>query len=104
MSELKMIIVPSETETRLQAKDASGRLKLHGTLPTAAEHTLALPRLLSAIGSFLPVRAALVVPSRAPSYATRLYPDWWLVDGGGDGYELQIIGSARRERREWWGR
>lgn len=103
MRELKMIIVPSETETQLWGRNANGSIRFRGTLPTQAEHTHALPRLLTALGSFLPVRAALVVPAREPSCATTLYHAWF-SDVGGDGYELQIIGSARRERREWWGR
>jgi len=103
MRELKMIIVPSETETRVWARDASRTLKLRATLPAEPEHTHALPRLLEGIGSFLPVRAALVVPARVPSSATKLYPGWF-SDAGGDGYELQIIRSARREHHEWWGR
>jgi hypothetical protein len=103
MRELKMIIVPSETETRVWARNASRTITLRATLPPDPEHTHALPRFLVGIGSFLPVRAALVVPARVPSSATRLYPDWF-HDAGGDGYELQIIGSARRERHEWWGR
>lgn len=103
MRELKMIIVPSETETRVWARDASGSLTLRATLPADPPHTHAVPRLLEGLGSFLPVRAALVVPARVPSSATRLYPGWF-CDVGGDGYELQIIGSTRRERREWWGR
>src|SRR4051812_30790741 len=92
MRELKMIIVPSETETRVWARDASRTITMRATLPTDPAHTHALPRLLMGIGSFLPVRAALVVPARVPSSATRLYPGWF-SDVGGDGYELQIIGG-----------
>ena len=103
MRELKMIIVPSETATRVWARDVMGAVKLHATLPAEPTHPAALPRLLEGLGSFLPVRAALVVPSRVPSCATRLYPDWW-IDVGGDGYDLQVIAGSRRERREWWGR
>ena len=103
MRELKMIIVPSQTETRLWARDASRATRLRATLPPEPEHALALPRLLEALASFLPVRAALVVPARVPSSATRLYPGWF-ADAGGAGYDLQIIDGARRERREWWGR
>ena len=103
MHELKMIIVPSETETRVWGYDATRTAKIRATLPAEPSHPAALPRLLEAVGSFLPVRAALVVPSRAPSCATRLYHGWW-VDVGGAGYELQIIDGSRRERLEWWGR
>lgn len=103
MRELRMIIVPSETGTRMWARDASHATKLRATLPLEPAHAHALPRLLEAIGSFLPVHAALVVPARVPSSATRLYPGWF-ADAGGAGYDLQIIGSARRELREWWGR
>lgn len=101
MRELKLIILPSETETRLWARDASRTFKVRATLPAQPEHAQALPRLLVGLGSFLPVRAALVVPAREPSSVTRLYPGWF-GDAGGDRYELQVIGSARRERHEWW--
>lgn len=103
MSELKMMIVPSETETKVWARDATRTLKIHATLPTEPLHPAALPRLLQAVGSFVPVRAALVVPSRAPSCATKLYREWW-VDVGGAGYDLQVIAGSKRERLEWWGR
>ncbi len=103
MRDLKMIIVPSETETRLWARDANHATKLRATLPAQPDHAQALPRLLEALGSFLPLRAALVVPAREPSSATRLYPAWF-ADVGGARYEFQVIGSARREHREWWGR
>jgi hypothetical protein len=103
MSELKMIIVPSETGTKVWGRNATRTLKLHATLPAEPIHPAALPRLLEAVGSFLPVRAALVVPSRVPSCATKLYPEWW-VDVGGGSYELQVIAGSKRERLEWWGR
>jgi hypothetical protein len=102
MRELKMVIVPSETETRVWGRNASRTVKLRATLPAEPTHAHALPRLLEALGSFLPVHAAFVVPGREPSSATRLYPAWF-ADVGGDGYELQVIGSAKREHREWWG-
>ena len=101
MRELSMIIVPSETETRLWARDAYLKTRLRATLPTQPDHAQALPRLLDAIGSFIPLRAALVVPAREPSSATKLYPAWF-ADVGGARYELQVIGSARRELRKWW--
>ena len=103
MSELKMMIVPSETETKVWGQDATRRLKIHATLPTEPLHPAALPRLLQALGCFVPVRAALVVPSRVPSCATKLYREWW-VDVGGAGYDLQVIAGSKRERLEWWGR
>jgi hypothetical protein len=103
MSELKMIIVPSETETKVWGRDATRKVKVHARLPAEPIDPAALPRLLGAIGSFLPVRAALVVPSRVPSCATRLYPGWW-IDVGGAEYDLQVIAGGKRERLEWWGR
>jgi hypothetical protein len=103
MRELRMIIVPSETETRLWGRDAMHTMKLRATLPAEPWHAMAIPRLLEALGSFVPLRAALVVPARQPSSATRLYPAWF-ADAGGESYDLQIIGSTRRERLEWWGR
>lgn len=103
MNELKMMISPSPTETKVWARDAEGAMVVRAILPTTPQHTHALPRLLMGLGSFVPVRAALVVPARAPLSATKLYPGWF-TDAGGDGYELQIIGSTRREHREWWGR
>lgn len=102
MRELKMIIEPSTTETVLWARDAQYTTRLRAKLPPPS-HAKALPHLLEALGRFAPVRAALVVPALEPSSATRLYPAWF-ADLGGDGYDLQIIGDTRRERREWWGR
>jgi hypothetical protein len=32
--------------------------------------------LLDALGRFVPVRAALVVDAKEPSFATKVYPDW----------------------------
>jgi len=49
-------------------------------------------------GRFVPVRAALVVDARQPSFATRLYPDWW-IDGGGDHYLLELAARERRRGR-----
>ena len=103
MGELKVIIVPSETETRLLGRDGNFATKLRATLPSEPAHPQALPMLLKALGCFHRVHAALVVPSEAPSSATRLYPGWF-GDIGGGLYELQVIGGSRRERREWWGR
>jgi hypothetical protein len=104
MHALKLIIDPSETETRLLARDAeTSAICLRATLPTRALHPLALPSLLVGLASFLPIHAALVVPARAHSCATKLYPSWF-SDVGGRGYELQIIGETRRERAAWWRR
>ena len=104
MRALKMIIVPTESETRLLARNAeSSKIWLRATLPTEANNPRAVPNLLTSLAGFLPIRAALVVPARTPSCVTRLYPDWF-HDVGGDGYDLQVIGGTRRERREWWGR
>lgn len=103
MHELRMIIVPSETTTRLLARDATGATRLRATLPARPWRAKAIPHLLEALGSFLPVRAALVVASRETSSATSLYPGWF-ADVGGIGYELSVIGNARRERHEWWNR
>ena len=104
MRALKMIIVPTESETRLLGRNAENSGSwLRATLPTEVSDPRAVPRLLTSLAGFLPVHAALVVPARTPSCATRLYPDWF-CDVGGDGYELQVIGGTRRERREWWGR
>ena len=103
MRELRLIIVPSTTGTLLWAKDAANVTRLRATLPTSPWHARALPLLLEALGSFVALRAALVVPAREPSSATRLYPAWF-ADLGGDNYDLQVIGSSRRELREWWRR
>jgi hypothetical protein len=101
MKQLKLIILPSESVTRLVARDPSGMTLLTASLPSRPWHARALPRLLEGIGSFVSLHAALVVPAKAPSFALRLYPGWF-ADLGGDNYDLQIIGSSRRERREWW--
>jgi len=103
MDQLKLIILPSEKATRLVARDTKGATLLRARLPPEPWHTRALPRLLEGLGSFAPLHAALVVPARAPSFATRLYPGWF-ADAGGDGYELEIIGGRHRDHREWWGR
>jgi hypothetical protein len=103
MRELKMIIVPSSTATFLWARDSRNATRLQARLPPEPWHARALPELLEALGHFVPLRAALVVPAREPSSATKLYPAWF-ADLGGDNYDLQVIGSTRRERREWWGR
>ncbi len=72
MQELKMVIVPSETETRLWGRTSHGTTRLRAKLPPEPTHPQALPRLLEALGRFLPVHAALVVGARQPSFATRL--------------------------------
>ena len=101
MYQLKLIISPSEQGTRLLARDRNGTILLRASLPPQPWHTRAVPRLLEGLGSFVPLRAALVVPAEAASLATRLYPGWF-GDAGGDNYELEVIGSSRRARREWW--
>lgn len=101
MHQLKLMISPSESLTRLVARDQSGTTLLKAILPPRPWHALALPRLLEGLGSFVPLRVALVVPAKAPVSATRLYPGW-LTDMGGENYALQVIGSTRLERREWW--
>lgn len=103
MDRLKLLIVPSESVTRFVARTASGRTLLRASLPPEPWHARALPRLLEGLGSFAPLHAALVVPARAPSSATRLYPDWF-ADAGAETYDLQVIGSSRRELYAWWGR
>jgi hypothetical protein len=103
MDQVKLIILPSESATRLVARDRSGATLLRACLPSEPWHTRALPRLLDGLGSFVPLHAALVVPAEAPSFATRLYPGWF-ADAGGDSYDLEIIGSRRSELRKWWSR
>jgi len=49
------------------------------------------------------LHAALVVPARAPSLASELYPGWF-TDFGGKRYDLQTIGGGRRDLRRGWGR
>jgi hypothetical protein len=59
-----------------------------------------VPRLLEALGCFLPVRAALVVTGPRCTYATRLYPSWF-GDFGGAHYQLEIADPPRsRAARE----
>lgn len=103
MRELRMIVVPSTTRTLLWAKDATDTTTLRANLPALPWRARAVPMLLEAIGSFVALRAALVVPAKQPSCATRLYPGWF-ADFGGDNYDLQVIGSSRRELRDWWRR
>jgi hypothetical protein len=101
MRELRMIIVPSKRSTRIWARDGRGRTALKATLPPEPWDPWAMPKLLEAIGAFVPVRAALVVPETSPSCATRLFPNWF-ADFGGDGYELQVIGGTSEARHRWW--
>lgn len=98
MGELKMVIVPSPAATRMWGRDTSGTTTMRATLPGAPRLPEALPMLLDALGRFQPVRAALVVDARDPSFATRLYPDWW-IDEGGDHYRLELAGRKRRGGR-----
>jgi|KBSSwiStaDraftv2_1062776.scaffolds.fasta_scaffold896820_2 hypothetical protein len=100
---VKLIIVPSESATRLVARDRSGATLLRARLPSEPWHARALPRLLEGLGGFVPLHAALVVPAQAASFATRLYPGWF-ADAGGDSYALEIIGGGHHERHQWWGR
>ena len=102
MHPFKLMILPSESLTLLMARDQKGTMLLKARLPPTPWHVLALPRLLEGLGSFVPLRAALVVPDKAPAFATRLYPGW-LTDMGGENYDLKVIGSSHRERHEWWG-
>jgi hypothetical protein len=101
MHQLKLMIFPTERRTLLVARDQSGAVLLKARLPPTPWHALALPRLLEGLGSFVSLRAALVVPEKAPVFATRLYPGW-LTDMGGSHYGLQVIGSGYRERHDWW--
>lgn len=103
MDQLKLMILPSESVTLLVARSSNGESLLRARLPAEPWHARALPRLLEGLGGFAPLRAALVVPEKVPSFANRLYPGWF-ADYGGDGYGLEIIGSGRRDRREWWAR
>ena len=103
MERVRLLISPSEETTRLLAKSATGATMLKARLPTPASHAEALPLLLEALGSFVPLHVALVVPAKAPSLAAKLYPAWF-TDFGGTGYDLQAIRSGRRDLRRWWGR
>jgi hypothetical protein len=99
MQELRMIIVPSATETRLWARTATRTSSLRATLPPIPQEPDALPRLLEALADFLPVRAALVVGGPDATCATRLYPGWF-ADLGGAGYDLEVVRSAARAHRD----
>jgi hypothetical protein len=86
----RMVIVPSMTETRVWGRDARREVTLRAKLPARPHHPQALPLLLEALGSFLPVRAAIVVPDQRATYATSLYPGWW-GDFGGVRYTLEVV-------------
>lgn len=103
MDRVKLLIVPSEKVTRLIARSVSGMTLLRAHLPPEPWRARALPQLLEGLGGFAALHAALVVPAKAPLSATRLYPDWF-ADGGTEAYDLQVIGSGRREVHAWWGR
>jgi hypothetical protein len=100
MREMRMVIVPSETETRIWGRNASRTTKFRATLPSKPVHPEAWPRLLEALGSFVPVRAALVAAGRALSSGTSLCPGWW-YDVGGGSYELKLFGGHGHELHEW---
>ncbi len=97
MNELRIVIVPSRAATRVRGTDSRGS-RVWASLPAAPSSPEALPMLLDALGRFVPVRAALVVDAREPSFATILYPDWW-IDEGGDHYRLELAGRERRRAR-----
>jgi hypothetical protein len=97
MKELRMVIVPSQTRTKVWGSDERGT-SLRASLPGEPLAPEALPMLLDALGRFVPVRAALVVDVRDPSFATRLYPDWW-IDDGGDHYRLELARERGRGGR-----
>jgi len=100
MRELKVVIVPTETETRMWARDsASGVTRLRATLPPRPTHPLAVPWLLESLGCFLPVRAALVVTGPRCTYATRLYPSWF-GDFGGPHYQLEVADGRPQNRAD----
>jgi hypothetical protein len=103
MDRARLLIMPSEHTTRLLARSATGATLVSASLPAPASHPEALPLLLEALGSFVPLDAALVVPAQAPWLATRVYPAWF-TDFGGKGYDLQAIRGGRRDLRRWWGR
>jgi hypothetical protein len=103
MDRARLLIRPSEHTTRFLARGHAGATLLSARLPMPPPHSSALPLLLEALGTFVPLRAALVVPDEAPSLAMRLHPGWF-ADFGGEGYDLQIIRSGRRDLRRWWGR
>lgn len=102
MDRARLLIRPSELTMCLLARSASGTTLLSARLPAPPSDPEALPLLLEALGSFVPLHAALVVPAKAPSLAARLHPGWF-TDFGGVRYDLQTIRGGRRELRRWWG-
>jgi hypothetical protein len=98
MKEMKMVIVPSGTTTRIWGRNPSRTTSFRGSLPSRPINPEAWTRLLEALGSFAPVRAALVAPGRVPSCDTSLCPGWWYDVRGGN-YELTLID----DRRDWLG-
>jgi hypothetical protein len=102
MDRARLLILPTPHTTQLIARSVTGATLLRAQFPAPALHSEALPILLRALGNFVPLRVALVVPNQAPSLATRLYPRWF-TDFGDDRYDLQTIGSGRTELRRWWG-
>ena len=102
MDRARLLIRPSEHTTHFLAKGPAGATLLSARLPMPT-HSSALPLLLEALATFVPLHAALVVPDKAPSFAMRLHPGWF-ADFGGESYDLQVIRSGRRDLRHWWGR
>lgn len=96
MKEMKMVIVPSGAMTRFWGRNASRTTSFRGTLPSQPMNPEAWTRLLEALGSFAPIRVALVASDRVPSCGTSLCPGWW-YDVRGGSYELTVID----DRHDW---
>jgi len=102
MSELRMVLSPSATATRVIAiaESASGSETLmKARLSPEPAHPRAAQWLIEAVALWQggPVRAALCAGASARTYVTRLYPEWF-ADFGNALYQLEVV-EGRRARR-----
>jgi len=102
MSELKMVISPGESSTRVIAMTEGPRgseTLLKARLPAEPSHPRAVQWLIESVAlwSGARVRAALCVGASGRTYATTLYPAWF-ADFGGALYDLEVV-EGRPPRR-----
>jgi hypothetical protein len=95
MSELRMVLSPGETVTRViaTAQSSSGsETLLKACLRAQPAHPRAVQWLLEAVALWegTAVRAALCAGKPGPTYVTRLYPDWF-TDFGSSLYSLEVV-------------
>lgn len=104
MRELRVVISPSATSTRVIATahtESGSETLLKARLSAEPSHPRALSWLLESIALWQgqSVRAVLAVDGSRTSSGTRLYADWF-ADFGGALYTLEVVDlREQRERR-----